>query len=167
MCSHVFRVDPLRLCHVMSCCAMSCRAVQVFDLRDGQQVSCFQAAADTVNGVSFNPCLPLLATASGHRRYPLLPTDGWEADDTSAAAAAVSSPSSSPVTSTGVGLGQKRERSDAAAGLCMASYREGGSCNSLRLWRLHAEWLPLEAPTEVAAEGGDEGHVHESEAAGS
>jgi hypothetical protein len=137
---------------------MPCRAVQVFDLRDGQQVSCFQAAADTVNGVSFNPRLPLLATASGHRRYPLLPTDGWEADDASAAAA-VSGLNSGPVMAAGVGVGQKQERSDAAAGLCMASYREGGSCNSLRLWRPHAEWLPLEAPTEVAAEGVDEGHL--------
>jgi hypothetical protein len=54
---------------------------QVFDLSDGQLVAELQAADDTVNGVSFSPCLPLLATASGHRRYPLLhDDDGGGAD---------------------------------------------------------------------------------------
>ena len=32
-------------------------------------------ADDTVNGCSFNPAVNLLAVATGHRRYPLQPTD--------------------------------------------------------------------------------------------
>ncbi|KAI8473171.1 MAG: WD40-repeat-containing domain protein [Monoraphidium minutum] len=49
--------------------------VRVFDLRDGSEVGSFQAAADTVSGCDLHPVmgLPLLATASGHRRYPLAP----------------------------------------------------------------------------------------------
>lgn len=39
--------------------------VRLFDLRDGQEVASFQAADDAVNGVHFNPHLPLMATASG------------------------------------------------------------------------------------------------------
>lgn len=124
----------------------------MFDLRDGQQVSCFKAASDTVNGVSFSPCLPLLATASGHRRYPLLPADGWEADETAAATAAADG--SSPAAAGGPHQ-QQKGASEAAAGLSMASYQQGGSCNSLRLWRVQAEWVPYEAPAEAAECAGE------------
>lgn len=85
--------------------------------------------------------MPLLVTASGHRRYPLLPADGWEADDgvsTAAAAAAADGEEQQPAC-----------KDEAAAGLLMSSYREGGSCNSLRLWRMQADWLPIAAPAEA------------------
>ena len=39
--------------------------VASFDLTTGEQVSSFQAATDTVNGLQFHPYLPLAATASG------------------------------------------------------------------------------------------------------
>ena len=39
--------------------------VRVFDLTTGEPAASFQAASDTVNGLMFHPCLPLLATASG------------------------------------------------------------------------------------------------------
>lgn len=42
-----------------------------YDLREGKHVSSFNAAADTVNGCQFHPSAPYLATASGHRRFPL------------------------------------------------------------------------------------------------
>ena len=45
-------------------------AVRLYDLAEGRQVASFAAAADTVNGCSFHPALPLLATASGERVYP-------------------------------------------------------------------------------------------------
>jgi hypothetical protein len=115
-----------------------CVMLQVFDLQNGQQAACLQAAADTVNGVGFSPCLPLLATSSGHRRYPLLPADGWDADSAAAAAAAGGSASSS--------------KGDASHSLSMSSYQEGGSCNSLLLWRMHADWLPMTAPADTGAE---------------
>ena len=44
--------------------------VRWFDLRDGSEVGGFAAAADTVNGLSMHPFLPLLATATGQRRLP-------------------------------------------------------------------------------------------------
>ncbi|KAM7264565.1 hypothetical protein ACFE04_002248 [Oxalis oulophora] len=43
--------------------------VNIYDLQTGQWVSGFQAAADTVNGFSFHPFMPLAATSSGHRRF--------------------------------------------------------------------------------------------------
>ncbi|KAL3627647.1 hypothetical protein CASFOL_029010 [Castilleja foliolosa] len=43
--------------------------VHIYDLQTGEWVSSFQAALDTVNGVSFHPFLPMAATSSGHRRY--------------------------------------------------------------------------------------------------
>lgn len=104
----------------------------MFDLADGREVAAFQAADDTVNGVSFSPCLPLLATASGHRRYALLPRDSDSDSD-----------GEQPGGSCG----------DADGGLRMSSCRPGGACNSLRLWRLQGEWV--EAPAAAAAGDGD------------
>uniref|UniRef100_A0ACD6A4T6 Uncharacterized protein n=1 Tax=Avena sativa TaxID=4498 RepID=A0ACD6A4T6_AVESA len=43
--------------------------VHIYDLQGGQWVTGFQAAADTVNGFSFHPYLPLATTSSGHRRF--------------------------------------------------------------------------------------------------
>ncbi|KAJ4703374.1 telomerase Cajal body protein 1-like [Melia azedarach] len=44
--------------------------VHIYDLQTGQWISGFQAAADTVNGFSFHPFLPMAASSSGHRRFP-------------------------------------------------------------------------------------------------
>lgn len=135
-------------CHAALRYLSLCVMPQVFDLQNGQQSACFQAAADTVNGVSFSPCLPLLATSSGHRRYPLLPVDGWDADITAAAA-------DGNTGSAGLIAGQQQEgggKGDASHCLSMSSYREGGSCNSLRLWRMQADWVPMAAPADTGAE---------------
>ncbi|XP_044955068.1 uncharacterized protein LOC123405458 [Hordeum vulgare subsp. vulgare] len=43
--------------------------VHIYDLQGGQWVKGFQAAADTVNGFSFHPYLPLATTSSGHKRF--------------------------------------------------------------------------------------------------
>lgn len=44
--------------------------VHIYDLQTGKWISGFQAAADTVNGFSFHPFLPMAASSSGHRRFP-------------------------------------------------------------------------------------------------
>ncbi|XP_050221046.1 uncharacterized protein LOC126671321 [Mercurialis annua] len=46
--------------------------VHIYDLQNGQWTSGFQAAADTVNGFSFHPFLPMAASSSGHRRYQVV-----------------------------------------------------------------------------------------------
>ncbi|XP_021902199.1 telomerase Cajal body protein 1 [Carica papaya] len=51
--------------------------VHIYDLQTGQWISGFQAAADTVNGFSFHPFLPMAASSSGHRRF-LIPDYGSE-----------------------------------------------------------------------------------------
>ncbi|GAV77898.1 WD40 domain-containing protein [Cephalotus follicularis] len=51
--------------------------VHIYDLQTGQWTSGFQAAADTVNGFSFHPFMPMAASSSGHRRYHV-PDDGNE-----------------------------------------------------------------------------------------
>ncbi|GFQ01813.1 telomerase cajal body protein 1 [Phtheirospermum japonicum] len=43
--------------------------VHIYDLQTGEWLSSFQAALDTVNGLSFHPFHPMAATSSGHRRY--------------------------------------------------------------------------------------------------
>lgn len=50
-------------------------AVKVFDLTTGCEVHQEVVADDTVNGCQYHPCLPLVALASGHRRYLLEPPD--------------------------------------------------------------------------------------------
>ncbi|XP_021294493.1 telomerase Cajal body protein 1 [Herrania umbratica] len=45
--------------------------VHIYDLQTGQWVSGFQVAADTVNGFSFHPFLPMATTSSGHRRFQM------------------------------------------------------------------------------------------------
>lgn len=183
--------------------------MQVFDLCTGLQVDAFRAAADTVNGVDFSPCINLLVSASGHRRYALLPADGW--DDAAAAggvvggqaAAAVSKDAASVLggtlnhseagtTATSKDTGnlaghadtrqrlqaediqqqvQEQQRADPSdivvhqhhivvpatsdvAVLSAASYKPGGMCNSLRLWRLQAQWVTAEAAEELEPAGG-------------
>lgn len=120
---------------------------QVFDLQDGQQAACFQAADDTVNGVAFSPSLPLLVTSSGHRRYPLLPEDAWEeaagAPDSSQLGASTSSSPSEVCDGSGL-----QTKGSAAAGLSMSTFHEGSGCNSLRLWRVQADWVPVAPPAE-------------------
>jgi hypothetical protein len=64
--AHTVASRPVMKLSCVGCC------LQVFDLRDGHQVDSFRAASDTINGVDFSPCLNLLLTASGHRRYSLL-----------------------------------------------------------------------------------------------
>jgi hypothetical protein len=124
-------------------CALAVGGVtQVFDLQNGQEAACFSAASDTINGVSFSPSLPLLVTASGHRRYPLLPADGWEADG------AVSTAAAAAANADDAERQQPACKDEAAAGLLMSSYKEGGSCNSLRLWRMQADWLPIAASAD-------------------
>ncbi|KAK9906702.1 hypothetical protein WJX75_006470 [Coccomyxa subellipsoidea] len=54
--------------------------VLVFDLRTGEPVASHTASADTLNGFQFHPFLPLAATASGHRRFPLEPTSESDSD---------------------------------------------------------------------------------------
>ncbi|KAK0577970.1 hypothetical protein LWI29_003093 [Acer saccharum] len=49
--------------------------VHIYDLQTGQWISGFRAAADTVNGFSFHPYLPMAASSSGHRRFEA-PDDG-------------------------------------------------------------------------------------------
>ncbi|KAE8659735.1 Transducin/WD40 repeat-like superfamily protein isoform 2 [Hibiscus syriacus] len=52
--------------------------VHIYDLQTGQWVSGFQAAADTVNGFSFHPFLPMAVSSSGHRRFQNLEDDDDE-----------------------------------------------------------------------------------------
>jgi hypothetical protein len=116
-------------------------SLQVFDLCDGRQVTSFQAAADTVNGVDFSPCLGLLATASGHRRFALLPADGWERDA-----------DSDSENHHQQQQQQEGKDTDDVSHLSMASWQPGGLCNSLRLWRCDAAWVAA-----AAAEAGVDG----------
>jgi hypothetical protein len=123
---------------------------QVFDLQNGQEVASFQAAADTVNGVHFSPCLPLLATASGHRRYALLPEDGWDTDSAAAAAAAGSEAAKVAAADGSDCAAAAAQGTNAAADLSMGAFQAGSSCNSLWLWRMAADWLPAAVGTEAA-----------------
>jgi hypothetical protein len=126
----------------------------VFDLTEGSEVGCFLAASDTVNGCSFHPVmgLPLLATASGHRRYPLAPEDS---DD-----GAASSPCSSDDEGARGARAARRARSGGGGGGRGGSGGGGGagggdaldaSCNAIRLWRLRAEWVDCPLPDGDAA----------------
>ncbi|PRW60676.1 telomerase Cajal body 1 [Chlorella sorokiniana] len=137
--------------------------VRLFDLRDGSEAGQFPAAQDTVNGVAFHPFLPLLATASGQRRYFLAPCDDSSSLDSesdsedSSMAAADGSGSESGCKGQGPG-GQPAAAAAAAAGLRLSA-RE----NVLQVWQCVAR--TLQVPEEMAAteeateEGGDDAEM--------
>jgi hypothetical protein len=130
------------------------RAAQVFDLRDGSEVGSFRAAADTVSGCDFHPVmgLPLLATASGHRRYPLAPSDedGGSGDGDEDGGGGVGPPR------------RRRRRAAEGGGGGGDEWGLGRDCNCLRLWRLEVGWEELApaggeaapASADCGAEGG-------------
>jgi len=104
---------------------------KVFDLTDGSEVGSFQAASDMVSGCSFHPVmgLPLLATASGHRRYPLAPDDS---DDDK---------------SSGDDEGDGADEQGGLQGLSRKQQDGFGldaNSNALRLWRMAVEWTAVE-----------------------
>jgi len=55
--------------------------VRFFDLRVGEEVGKYCAAADVVNGCEFHPLLPLLGTASGQRRFAVPDDDSDSTED--------------------------------------------------------------------------------------
>lgn len=122
-------------------------------------------ALPAVNGVAFHPFLPLLATASGQRRYPLAPKDEGPGSGGD------SSSSSSDVSSSdGSSLPSAREESDGDSGMAGSDGAAAAQPrafpgltadeNVLRVWRFAARLLPsLAEGTEdgaaVAADGAD------------
>lgn len=103
-------------------------AVRVFNLRDGSLAHQFVAAADTVNGVAFHPFLPLLATASGQRRYPLAPSDSEDSSSSS-------SDSSGSESDEDGGLRGSKRVAAVPGGLSADE-------NVLRVWQCAAQALP-------------------------
>jgi hypothetical protein len=95
--------------------------------------------------------LPLLATASGHRRYPLEPPDS----DSDSGSGGGSSGSGSG------GEGESGSESGGGGGAARGKRRRRGGggfllgpdANALRLWRLRAEWVPCPAGAEAAGAG--------------
>lgn len=109
--------------------------VRFFDLREGSEAGKFCAAGDVVNGCQFHPVLPLLATASGQRRFSAL-VDGSQSD------------------ASGSGSEEDdddMEEQEAGASNGNAGSKLGADENVLRLWRLGMQ--PL-----VAENGGSEIH---------
>ena len=49
--------------------------VLCYDLVDGSEVANFKVADDAINGLSINSLWPVIATASGERRYPSFSDD--------------------------------------------------------------------------------------------
>ena len=115
--------------------------IRYFDLKDGTEVGHFQAASDVVNGCQFHPTEPLLATASGQRRYPLAPESGSDSEESGMASSNSSNSStmetkqlSSEKKATDNGLFQKSLESCA---LCMTwSHRLSRTENSAAIWYL-------------------------------
>lgn len=104
--------------------------LQVFDLRDGQPVDRYHVAADTVNGCNFHPLLPLLATASGQRRYPLQP------EDSDMEQQVLKHGMMQSFTSEQAAMDEEVAAVNSVRGM-------GAFCNALRVWRLVQEWVDL------------------------
>lgn len=109
--------------------------------------------------------LPLLATASGHRRYPLAPSD----DEGEGPAAGEGGAGSSG--GEGEAARSAKRRRHVKAGSSDRSGSGGGGdwgfaagCNALRLWRVNMGWEEVEceegdaeAAAAAAADGGEGG----------
>jgi WD40 repeat protein len=94
--------------------------VRFFDLRTGAPADALAVAAEAVSGCRFHPYLPLLATASGERRFPLAPADGGDSSD--------SEPEAGPSSGGG------------GAGATGGSAARDGPSNALLVWRLAYDW---------------------------
>lgn len=150
--------------------------VRVFDLRDGQEISSFLAASDTVSGCQFHPVLglPLLATASGHRRYPLAP----RGDGGGGGGGPPSDDGSGDEARGAAGTSGRRRQGGVGCGGPETAEPVDPTSNALRLWRLHLEWVAVDDFTagdgamEEAAGGRHQGlaaaggGAHSAEAAG-
>jgi telomerase Cajal body protein 1 len=56
--------------------------IKLWDLRDGSEAGKFKVAEnDTVNGCEFHPSLPVLATATGHRRFFAIEEESSSSDE--------------------------------------------------------------------------------------
>lgn len=105
----------------------------------------------TVNGVAFHPALPLLATASGQRRYFLAPTDSSSDSDSEAAGGSGSSSSD--------GSEDEGHAAAAVAGSGSLSADE----NLLAVWCCAAR--PLQVPADAAPADGSADAAAEAKAA--
>lgn len=126
------------------------------------------AAPPAVNGVAFHPFLPLLATASGQRRYPLAPRDGEDNGSSSSSIDAGSSPSAAEESDSDDSMAGSEGQQGAGQppAVCSLAADE----NVLRVWRCAARLLP---PLEgegggaegAAAAAGSSHPAHEQAAA--
>lgn len=113
--------------------------VRYWDLRDGSEAGKFRAAGDTVNGCEFHPGLPVLAIASGQRRFGV-------AEEIEAATSSSSSGSESENEEEEGLQGEKRW----GRGRKKRKFELNNDENVLRLWRLGQREVPL-----GTADGGD------------
>ena len=97
-----------------------------------------------VSGIHFHPFLPLLATASGQRRYPLAPADD-ESDASSA------SDSDGGMAGTGSSSDTSSSSDSESDSGCAAGASLSGMENVLQVWRCSATLA--QAVEAVAAEG--------------
>ena len=105
--------------------------VRVYDLAQGSLEREIEIAGDTVGTLGLHPTLPLLLTASGHRRFADASSDESSDDDGAHDAGAPRA---------------KRQRT-------AASWQLGRHCNELAVWRL--ESTPMVEPEgEVAQHHG-------------
>jgi hypothetical protein len=105
----------------------------------------------TVNGVQFHPFLPLLATASGQRRYGLAPSDSdADSDGESGSGGSDVSSSSSSDNNGAVGQGAAQR----------ASWALTPDENVLRIWQVPCSPADAldEAMPDVAGDGAAAGH---------
>uniref|UniRef100_A0A1D2AGF7 Telomerase Cajal body protein 1 n=2 Tax=Auxenochlorella protothecoides TaxID=3075 RepID=A0A1D2AGF7_AUXPR len=123
-------------------------AVRWYDLRDGSQADACFVAGDTINGVSIHPALPLLATASGHRRFPLCPSsssseeEGEGGDEPGPASDRSLDLAEAPALGLGEQGGQ-RERSPLGLARCSQGDDPAHGCNVLRVWLLESQPFDL------------------------
>jgi WD40 repeat protein len=117
-------------------------AVRAYDLRDGIEVARFKAAPDAVVAATFHPVmgLPLLATASGERRYPLAPPLASSSSSDSGSSSGDDNNVSSASEDGGLHARTSSRRGADAASQVGWLHRPRGA-NALRLWRLRLDWV--------------------------
>lgn len=117
-----------------------------------------------VNGVAFHPFLPLLATASGQRRYFLAPGDESDSSSSSESESELDGEDSSMAAAdSGSEGGHDGTQLAPAAAAAAAGMRLSPRENVLQVWQCAAQALQL--PADAAAEAAAAGDGEEAEVA--
>ncbi len=130
--------------------------VKFFDLRDGSEAGKFRVAEkDTVNGCEFHPSLPVLATATGHRRFDNVEAAAEEEEESSSDEEGGDGDGNDDASMEESSSGEEEEEGVKYSRGDKGKFSLQRDENSLCLWRVGMRTVEDDPAAAVPAEEGD------------